>query len=100
MEYTKGPWRVKDNGNIYSVCIRPHRIAKVFGRNWAITEQDKLNEMNANAQLIIAAPDMYEALKLLMKIWDESDHSDTDFIWELARVRGHFEQALAKAEGK
>lgn len=66
MEHTPGPWEVYNEGYFY-----PHlHIVKKEGhkqRNIAViprgmTEENQ-EEIKDNAQLIAAAPDMYEALK-------------------------------------
>ena len=74
MEYTKGEWKYKKGlehldiitSELTTICYLPNDVP----------------EVQANAQLILATPRMYEALKL---------------------IRGYSEmvdEALAKAEGK
>jgi len=69
MEYTKGEWENEEDGVITATDGK--QIASVFPR-------DRL----ANAHLIAAAPDMYEALRALAVFLDSAF------------------KALAKAEGK
>lgn len=88
-EYTPGPWKADSNPR----CIRGCRdVARVWGRF-----DDP--EADANALLIIAAPDLYEALHDLL---DGVDHFPDLFARErrgdaeLTRARA----ALAKADGR
>lgn len=96
MEYTKGEWKVgfPEDGTLFirvrtSRAVR--RIATIF---------DNREENLANAQLIAAAPDLYEALKALTTHFKLSPHLDNlrtgydeDYIEQA-------ERAIAKAEGK
>ena len=66
-KFTKGPWQTINMSWEYSM-IRDEdaaRIAQVFIRDEVDEEtQDKFEEIkDANANLIAAAPDMYEALE-------------------------------------
>ena len=70
-KFTKGPWKAINMSWEYSM-IRDEdaaRIAQVFIRDEVDEEtQDKFEEIKeANANLIAAAPDMYEALKAYEK---------------------------------
>ena len=99
--FTSGPWIVDD---------------EEFGENGDYTEPrvfscvDEYNPkiicslavrsgMEANAQLIAAAPDLYKALQALRQ-WTQAEidyfdgHSPDDFIWDKVN------SALAKAGGK
>ena len=85
MGYTKGKWKIGEPFNksgdefpIYSVD--GYELARVFIHN---------GEQFANANLISAAPAMYEALKSLL--WDLRQHAIPNDLSE-------FEQALAQAE--
>ena len=66
-KFTKGPWQTINTSWEYSVIIDEDaaRIAQVFIRDEVDEEtQDKFEEIkDANANLIAAAPDMYEALE-------------------------------------
>ncbi len=59
------------------------------GRTWAVPQT------LANANLIAAAPDMYEALKFLVA-WDESN-DDAELI---SKACSYARQALREVEGK
>jgi hypothetical protein len=80
MEYTKGPWTANGNGvhkgiNAVAITLNP---------------DNKIND----AQLISAAPDMYEALISIIEHVNTCSDPVPEVLWEKA------EQALAKAEGK
>lgn len=66
-KFTKGPWQTINISWEYSVITDEDaaRIAQVFIRDEVDEEtQDKFEEIkDANANLIAAAPDMYEALE-------------------------------------
>ena len=50
----------------------------------------------ANAHLITAAPDMYEALgNLLIELQEQDDYRESNYVWVSSAM-----DALAKAEGK
>jgi hypothetical protein len=92
-KWTPGPWRfgysqkrTKIRDNVVFVDNDKTTICKCDG--------DKAHE---NARLICAAPDLYEALKELLRVHE--DRSNSSFI---ARAAAHqqAEQALAKAEGR
>lgn len=93
---TKGEWEVYyGHDNQFAdeplILVRPREnkhekiIAHLVG--------DSIEEVQANANLISAAPDMYEALKALIKETRDTDRFSNDIITE-ALV------ALNKAEGK
>ena len=66
-KFTPGPWKAINMSWEYSVIIDEDaaRIAQVFIRDEVDEEtQDKFEEIkDANANLIAAAPDLYEALE-------------------------------------
>lgn len=88
--YTKGEWSVSENeivcydepnGEPWYIAI----VCECVGENGSDTPR--------NARLISAAPEMYEALKLVWEAVYDYCGPDSE---ELARV----DAALAKAEGK
>lgn len=91
-EHTKGPWRVgvKNAGTDertvdaehYHVCTCHHHCVGSIEK-----------EMEANARLIAAAPDMLEALERLVANLDEGDFVSTTRIDEASA-------AIAKAKGE
>ena len=110
MNYTKGEWIVEfdDHGgydcmtSAYDILIKAREydpIATLDTGDYADTEgsHGKSIEAEANARLIAAAPDMYEALKGLFKyyevplVWEVYDERYYPDEWARART------ALAKA---
>jgi len=76
MPYTKGDWKHTGDGVI--IADDGRQICAVFPR-----------DREANVHLIVAAPEMYEALKEAQIYTKQND-----------RVHFKVEQALAKVEGK
>jgi len=62
-------------------------------------QSDNLNEMDANAHLISAAPDMYEACKKTLLLLQYITTGDFE-IGKDKPVRDLLEKVIAKAEGK
>ena len=94
MEYTKGKWEVgSDSWDTY-IGTGTQYLAKIINSG-SLTD----NEVQANAHLIAAAPEMYEALKLLIERMN-SDMVGSEYGVALTLPRVWAERALAKAEGK
>jgi hypothetical protein len=55
----------------------------------------KVDEREANAHLVSAAPDLYEALNLVMQWWRHGDEGDMPISIEVA-----CDKAILKAEGR
>jgi len=89
MEYTKGEWEVTKHRPLDNLVIVIKHGEHAYNDD-RICQVDVAPKAKANAHLIAAAPDMYEALRML------SYGSDSDI--ELAKILGR--KALAKAEGK
>ena len=94
MNNTKGEWKVTDSAFSRFTTYRGKRqggrtfVTTALNLNQVAEAQgDTQEEAEANAHLIAAAPDMYEALKNLSNYPAES-------------VRQIAQMALAKAEGK
>jgi hypothetical protein len=94
-EFTKGPWTVHKNGRI--VLAGGIRIYQSTGPGGAqsVQVQQRLDaELRANANLLAAATELYEALNLLLdQSWNgpiDADH--------IARIRAV--TALKKARGE
>ena len=91
-EFTPGPWAV--NPNKAQVDVMPSMVP-VCLLLWP-TEHRSEEETEANAHLIAAAPEMYEACKTALTVtggsknWDGLTHG---FLVEI-------EKAVAKAEGR
>lgn len=94
-KHTPGPWKYLgrittcDNGTMEwpTVECAFRRYIKPEGR----TD----DECEANARLIAAAPEMYEALQMFLAYHDQGGplHFDTDAMWAKAR------NVIAKIEG-
>lgn len=91
--YTEGPWKV------ISVSNQPHgHTHAIFMEDVALCDVLEYDihpdEVEANAHLIAAAPDMYEALKGLEKRYSTFAMPDKELSPEFLAVR----KARAKAE--
>lgn len=94
MEYTKGEWAVTNTAFERFSTFRGKRTgARTFVTNGfeldeiAEVQGDTEEEAEANAHLIAAAPDMYQALKELQKD-------------QIVEQMDNIEEALRKAESK
>ncbi|PAL21022.1 hypothetical protein [Acetobacter syzygii] len=83
-QFTPGPWRVRF-GNIGHVTAENGALVAKCQR------LTSLCNLQANARLIAAAPDLYEALERVIKIID-----DSSWCLKLTEERA----ALAKARGE
>ncbi|MFT9070300.1 MAG: hypothetical protein ABF446_08385 [Acetobacter orientalis] len=84
VKFTPGPWRVRF-GNIGHVTAENGALVAKCQR------LTSLCNLQANAHLIAAAPDLYEALERVIKIID-----DSSWCLKLTEERA----ALAKARGE
>ncbi len=88
MSHTPGPWTAKDQGGgsrgkSLGICISgPNGFPLFF-----LPRSTPANE--GNAPLVAAAPELLEALKLVVSISDRNTHA-----WNRAKA------VIAKAEGK
>ena len=84
MEYTKGEWK-KYGAHVHvNTPYTSDEIVTVLCPGWMSKD-----EQRDNAQLITAAPDMYEALKSIDKWFEKQGKPTPEYITK----------ALAKAEG-
>jgi len=94
-KHTPGPWTACDN-NGYSIwrITAPKYRAESASRTVAEVVGDSA-ETEANARLIVAAPEMLEALRMFLAYNDQGAplHFDTDTMWAKAR------SVVAKIEG-
>jgi hypothetical protein len=112
--HTKGPWEIASYRNFFGFSIwSPHGpcIAERWYQHERTADQDA--EMEANAHLIAAAPDLLEAAKLAI---DSLTHSVPGDCWSNGpntgdvvedhivcpgcRALNSLTKAIAKAEGK
>lgn len=93
-KFTKGPWVAK-KGTGWFVSRPNARMAHVVGMRPELSfvgaENDDEAEARANAHLIAAAPELYEALQACL---DHGSMTGHDFVIEQAHA------ALAKARGE
>ena len=89
MDYTKGEWQVelfnKDRGEQGGYFVGNGEIP--------IATMTSVPEIKANAQLISAAPELYEAVRQALIDIDRTGYTKVPHIVEM-------QKALAKAEGK
>lgn len=90
-KHTKGPWEAKRSCSNF-IIVGPENEGIGSTGHWL---PDEHKEMKANAHLIAAAPDMYEALKELIEVWEDGGCVDA-----LKDVYFMSVSAKAKAEGR
>ena len=93
MNYTKGQWKAELQGNLLQWQIKTDK-ENIAATNQTIVTDEGVREIEANAQLIAAAPDMYEALKTICEAFMCGEF---DNAMRIAGTNG--QQALSKAEG-
>lgn len=90
-KHTRGPWRVGNNQFHAYIHSQAGVVAEVF-------QDDEHCNVEANAQLIAAVPDLLEALKEafqhLETIYGRNHERGEPHVFKMAR------EAIAKAEGK
>jgi len=90
-KFTPGPWFTDDYGYIFSGERRDaHMIAEVRGWGWIQYLPDPEKIQDANAHLIAAAPELFEALEYVMTAHGE----------QLSDAFEKAQAALAKARGE
>lgn len=92
-KHTKGPWIAKkaSHGPVDIFDSMGRDVVTVYGGGVGLEFQE------ANARLIAAAPEMYEALKLALEYWEhrQQRYKNRSPVWvQNARA------ALAKSEGR
>ena len=91
MNHTPGPWTIIQHTGPTKVPARMQGYS--FGNNG--TEGGIIATYNhANAQLIAAAPELYEACKAVQK-WEKTNHRSVEW---LTTVWGKLQAAISKAE--
>ena len=90
VKFTKGPWKVSKTGLT---------VFDPTGRVVAALEWRKAEERKATAQLIAAAPEMYQTLENIVEYWnrDRNDKAMHDALWHIIEAA---QEALTKAEGE
>ena len=98
-EFTKGPWTVHKNGRIVVAGgIRIYQSSGPGGAQSVQVQQRLDEELRANANLIAAAPELYEACEqaLVNDIAAEGENASNMF----PALRKKLEAALKKARGE
>ena len=80
-QHTNGPWRCKEQWGYYKIYSRIEGVSVVHGID---------PKAKANARLISAAPDMFQALQAIVDAFGDQNSLLID----------QCKAALAKAEGK
>ena len=93
-KFTPGPWSIRTEFG--KLCIRPGDYnAKGYSSGYApiakVAGDKRINNDEANARLIAAAPDLLQALQLLLIVVDAPD-DDPDIV--------RAKNAVAKATGE
>jgi hypothetical protein len=98
-DHTPGPWIADENGVILGGLNGLTSIGETYCKAWERTPEHPmreamLQEAQANARLIAAAPDLLEACKTFLGLWpaDRPYHPDVKIAAEMARA------AIAKAQ--
>lgn len=92
-EYTEGEWELDETGT--AIFSGERLIANCGGYVLTQHEPESLDENKANAYIMVASKDMYEALKELDGWW-----KSTASISDIKSIKGKVREALLKAEGR
>ena len=91
LDFTKGPWEAEE----------------IYDSFWAVFANDlpvaECNNNEANARLIAAAPEMYEALKVCLDFIEDiicRNCEDCTLKLEAEALREALEEQLARIDGK
>lgn len=93
--YTQGEW--EKQGLIIATVATPQNDGVIIAD---CRTSNNLNEMEANAHLIEAAPEMYQALKFAMPYIAKMVADNVNTAIPPKQALERVEKALAKAEGK
>jgi hypothetical protein len=104
LHFTPGPWNLAENDTHAGQIAAVYGCEDSFGKPswlevWSMNWPENSSQQAANAALIAAAPDMYEALQDLWDDWltlTEVDADDPDVI----KLTEQTMNALAKARGE
>lgn len=95
-KHSRGPWKRHDDETYTEILDKEGWLVADVFLEPKLPYDPFCKEGNANADLIAAAPDMYEALKELFKLL-EGDKAPK---WRAIAFYDIAKKALAKAEGK
>lgn len=97
-KYTSGPWRFKGFDPEFNTVPVINSGSYDLGVHFLGTHGLTNEEKEANAHLIAAAPDLFDALQNIMNgITSGAIKTDYDEVMENAVIRAH--KAIAKAKG-
>ena len=100
-KWTKGPWVVDQGAKVYCEDSTGSIVAQCDDFSFVFRDD---GEQEANAHLISAAPDMYEALKVFADCVEQIDEEESDEEWAKFRLLvkdfRKASKALAKARGE
>ena len=106
MKHTAGPWTVSghhvDNGRIQIGSQKDYICELYWEPNDEISKAANWTEAEANANLIAAAPDMYEALieiEQFLTSYEIFDRNGKNMYEDISGTFEIIEAAIAKAEG-
>ena len=90
MKHTPGPWSAEEYDKLseFSINAAKRQIARTNGHNLDVDEHE------ANAHLIAAAPELYEALQYIQRWLNETGLDVHQSVPQMINA------ALAKAEGR
>ena len=94
--FTNGPWELCEKGDYDDFGGQSMVVIGDDKRIAAVHASGKTGE--ANARLIAAAPDLYDALEHIFEYWnrDHNEEAMGDALWHIIETA---EAALAKARG-
>lgn len=93
-KHTPGPWTIRTEKRTRLVCdAHGNQIAAIRPvKRYGVEGDDA-----ANARLIAAAPEMYEALRIIA---DSEEFNGDAFVCDFETLQGVARSAIAKAEGR
>lgn len=103
MSHTPGPWKVVKYGYSKRGIKISRDAVQTEDGHYIVTEIfttrfGEKNETLSNANLLAAAPDLLNALKVVMQVYDTAPSSQ-EFDERFDDLRGQIYAAIAKAEG-
>lgn len=107
-KWTPGPWRIVDGSQSCHCCFDKSIVADIF-QDWDEEKSypknlcETLDCTDADAHLIAAAPDLYEALENCFNALMSHIHNEYDGVYteqDFAEIEAPYRAALAKARGE
>ena len=100
-KFTKGPWHYQENADVYTHIVRD-------ATNWFIASTPQSSSLicEANARLIAAAPELYEAVRKAKQLasiatdWNLDKVEIDGTMVDTYTLHEQFKAALVKAEGE